>query len=59
MTHAQSIMTTREAARFLRLSLGALRGLVNARVIPCVRLNGRTWRFRRASLERWVETRER
>lgn len=58
MTPAPSILTTAEAARLLRLSADTIRSLVNSGKLPCIRINRRNWRFRRATLEAWLERKE-
>ena len=40
-----ALLTTEELAERLRVSVRNVRRLVNARRIPAVRLNSRTWRF--------------
>lgn len=52
------ILTTAEAAAFLRMHVKTLKRLVRARVVPCVRVTARKWIFRRTSLNAWMERRE-
>jgi excisionase family DNA binding protein len=52
-----SILKADEAAAFLRISPRTLWTLTNALEIPHVRL-GRAVRYRRASLEEWMEVQE-
>lgn len=47
------LLTTDEAASYLRLSERKLYDLVSARAVPCTKVTGR-WLFPRAALDRWV-----
>lgn len=47
------LLTTDEAAAYLRLSERKLYELVAARAVPCTKVTGR-WLFPRAALDRWV-----
>ncbi|MGZ5864799.1 MAG: substrate-binding domain-containing protein [Xanthobacteraceae bacterium] len=47
------LLTTDEAASYLRLSERKLYELVAAREVPCTKVTGR-WLFPRAALDRWV-----
>src|SRR6266571_5875003 len=47
------LLTTDEAAEYLRLSERKLYELVAARAVPCSKVTGR-WLFPRAALDRWV-----
>src|SRR5207245_3796853 len=47
------LLTTDEAAEYLRLSERKLYGLVAERAVPCSKVTGR-WLFPRAALDRWV-----
>src|SRR5712691_3810338 len=53
--HNPELLTTDEAAVYLRLSERKLYDLVAAGAIPCTKVTGR-WLFPRAALTRWVET---
>lgn len=52
------VMDLPEAARFLRVSPGTLRGLMRGADLPCVRI-GRLVRFRKQSLLTWLGCKER
>ncbi len=47
------LLTTEEAATYLRISERKLYDLVSAGVVPCTKVTGR-WLFPRAALDRWV-----
>jgi len=47
------LLTTDEAAEYLRLSERKLYELVASREVPCSKVTGR-WLFPRAALDRWV-----
>jgi len=47
------LLTTDEAAEYLRLSERKLYELVAERAVPCSKVTGR-WLFPRAALDRWV-----
>ena len=47
------LLTTDEAADYLRLSERKLYELVADRAVPCSKVTGR-WLFSRAALDRWV-----
>ena len=47
------LLTTDEAAEYLRLSERKLYELVATREVPCSKVTGR-WLFPRAALDRWV-----
>ena len=49
----QELLTTDEAAHYLRLSERKLYELVANRVVPCSKVTGR-WLFPRGALDRWV-----
>ena len=49
------IMTIRETAEYLRISLSSLYKLAQDGRIPCQKV-GRHWRFRREAIDRWLET---
>jgi len=48
------IMTIRETADYLRVSLSSLYKLAQEGRVPCQKV-GRHWRFRRESIDRWLE----
>ncbi len=52
--HPQSLMTVREVAQFLNLSVGGTYQLVSQKRIPVTRLSSRCIRFRRSDLEQWI-----
>jgi excisionase family DNA binding protein len=52
------VMTAAEVAAYLRLNQATVYRLANAGEIPARRL-GRVWRFHRAALQEWIETRMR
>lgn len=51
--HMSELLTTDEAARYLRLSERKLYELVSTRAVPCTKATGR-WLFPKAALDRWV-----
>ena len=51
--HMPELLTTDEAADYLRLSERKLYELVANRAVPCSKVTGR-WLFPRAALDRWV-----
>jgi excisionase family DNA binding protein len=51
---APEIMTIREAADYLRISLSSLYKLAQEGRIPSQKV-GRHWRFRREGIDRWLE----
>ena len=51
--HMQDLLTTDEAAIYLRLSERKLYELVANGAVPCTKVTGR-WLFPRAALDRWV-----
>jgi len=51
------LLTTDEAASFLKLSRGALYVAVARKQVPCIRWNKRL-RFRRSELERFIRSLE-
>lgn len=53
------IMTTEEAASYLRVAPKTVRRLVAAEAIPCIKVTGRLFRFRKATLDAWLEQKER
>jgi excisionase family DNA binding protein len=48
------IMTIDETAQYLRISLSSLYKLAEDGRIPCQKV-GRRWRFRRQTLDRWLD----
>src|SRR5215467_7671784 len=51
--HMQDLLTTDEAASYLRLSERKLYDLIASGAVPCTKVTGR-WLFPRAALDRWV-----
>src|SRR5256886_14177694 len=51
--HMQDLLTTDEAATYLRLSERKLYELVATAAVPCSKVTGR-WLFPKAALDRWV-----
>lgn len=52
------LLSTNEAAAMLAVTVDTLRTLVNAGVLPVIRLSKRCWRFRRETLEEWLRKKE-
>lgn len=52
---ADGLMTIREAAAYLRLSVGGLYHLTSRGLVPCVRLSRRCLRFRKSQLDEFIE----
>lgn len=50
---AQEIMTSQEAAEYLRLGIDTLKRKARAGDIPAAKV-GRSWRFRKADLDAWL-----
>ena len=50
----QRLLTIREAAEFLSLSVGSLYHMSSEGRVPVVRLSRRCIRFRRLALEQWL-----
>src|SRR5215468_4385399 len=53
LVHMQDLLTTDEAAAYLRLSERKLYELVANGVVPCTKVTGR-WLFPKAALNRWL-----
>ena len=53
------LMSVKEAAEVLQVSAYMVRQWARERKIPAIRMGERYWRFRRSSLERWIEEQER
>lgn len=53
MKNEFTIMTVREVAKYLRLSEAKVYRLVNAGLLPGMRI-GKTWRFRKDILDEWL-----
>src|SRR5258708_23161816 len=51
--HMQDLLTTDEAATYLRLSERKLYELVANAVVPCTKVTGR-WLFPKVALDRWL-----
>lgn len=51
------VMTLKDASKYLRISKDALGDLAREKKIPCFKV-GRVWRFRRSSIEKWMERQE-
>lgn len=52
------VMNASEAARFMRVSQGTLRRLIQEEDLPCTRI-GRSRRFRKLAILGWLKSRER
>lgn len=52
------VMTSKEAAEFLKISTNALRELCKKQLIPYVRVGNGHYRFSRESLTRWFQHNE-
>ncbi|MGE4348849.1 MAG: helix-turn-helix domain-containing protein [Candidatus Berkiella sp.] len=52
---AETIMTIKEVAEFLKLNEKTAYRLVSHGKIPCFKVGG-TWRFHRKKLEKWQKT---
>ncbi len=50
----EPLLTIREVASLIRLSVGTIYHLVSQRRIPVVRISSRCIRFRRSDLEAWI-----
>ena len=48
------VMTIQETSRFLRVPVSSLYKLAQEGRIPCQKV-GRHWRFRRESIEKWLD----
>lgn len=48
------VMTIEEAADYLRVPLSSLYKLAQGGKVPCQKV-GRHWRFRKESLDRWLD----
>ena len=53
IVHMQDLLTTDEAATYLRLSERKLYELVANGVVPCTKVTGR-WLFPKVALDRWL-----
>lgn len=51
------IMTIGETAEYLRISMSSLYKLAQDGRIPCQKV-GRHWRFRRQTIDRWLDERK-
>jgi len=51
------IMTIGETAKYLRISMSSLYKLAQDGRIPCQKV-GRHWRFRRQTIDRWLDERK-
>lgn len=51
------IMTIGETAEYLRISLSSLYKIAQDGRIPCQKV-GRHWRFRRQTIDRWLDERK-
>jgi excisionase family DNA binding protein len=52
------VLTLVEASKYLKISSYALADLARKKRVPCFKV-GRMWRFRKSSIEKWVESQER
>jgi excisionase family DNA binding protein len=51
------VMTLRQAAAYLRITIDTLYSLIQRdRSLPCFKLGNR-WRFQKSSLDRWMDER--
>ena len=50
------ILTTEDAAAYLGYSVEALRAKVRRKLVPHIRLNARTIRFRKSDLDAWLDS---
>ncbi len=48
------ILTLRETAQYLRIPLRSMYKLAQEGKVPCQKI-GRHWRFRRVTLDRWLD----
>jgi excisionase family DNA binding protein len=48
------ILNSEQAHRYLNIGLGKIKQLARQGAIPC-RKAGKTWRFKRSALDRWLE----
>ena len=55
---ADEVMTTEEAAAYLKLSVRTFKGLRYAGEGPPGAKIGRQWRYRRSALDQWLAERE-
>jgi excisionase family DNA binding protein len=53
------LLTVEEAADVLQVSAYMVRQWARERKIPAIRMGERYWRFRRSSLNAWIEDQER
>lgn len=53
------LLTVEEAADKLQISAYMVRQWARERKIPAIRMGDRYWRFRRSSLDAWIEDQER
>lgn len=53
-----NVMTSREAAEYLKISMNALRDLCQKQLIPFVRVDNGHYRFSREALTRWLQQNE-
>jgi len=56
MDNFPSVMTIEEASQYLRVPLSSLYKLAQGRKIPCQKV-GRHWRFRRETIDHWLDAR--
>jgi excisionase family DNA binding protein len=55
-TDVQEWVTIRDAAEYLKVSVGFLRKAVRLRRVPFARAGSKALRFRRSDLDRWLES---
>ncbi len=48
------VMTTAQAAEYLRVSVAKVRRLARAGVLSAAKIGERAWRFRKADLDEWL-----
>jgi excisionase family DNA binding protein len=51
------VLTIEEASKYLRLPLSSLYKLAQGGKIPCQKV-GRHWRFRKETIDRWLDDRD-
>lgn len=57
MGEPEPLITDREVASMLGITLPALWGMCRRGAIPAIKI-GRPWRFRRATIEAWIAEQE-
>ena len=57
MKERNDMLTLKEASKYLKISTQSLSDLAIGKKIPAFKV-GRMWRFRKSSIDRWVERQE-